>query len=104
MAKFPFSDLHSFKDYVIFVQSYLPDSFPYRDGAGTEEQWSLDLAFRGLREGVALARTEYGPRHVFTQCERLIAEAYEEYLNGRDREGFFKLEEINKLLKQVRSQ
>jgi hypothetical protein len=28
MTKFPFSDLHSFKDCVIYVQTYLPDRFP----------------------------------------------------------------------------
>lgn len=104
MAEFPFTDLHSFKDYVIFVQSYLPDCFPYRDGAGPDEQWSLELAFRGLQEGLMLARTESGARQKFEKCEQLVAEAYNEYSNGRDREGFFKLEEVNKLLKQVPSQ
>lgn len=104
MAEFPFTDLHGFKDFVIFVQTYLPDRFPYRDGAGPEEQWSLELAFRGLREGLTFARMESGARQIYEKCEKLVAEAYVEYSNGRDREGFCKLEEVNKLLKQVRTQ
>ena len=45
MAKFPFTDLHSFKDYVGFVQLCAPNRFPRRDGVSAEEQWTLDLAF-----------------------------------------------------------
>jgi hypothetical protein len=73
MAKFPFTDLHSFKDYVIYAQTYLPDRFPHREGAGPNEQWSLDLAFRGLREGLALAKDEKGPRQELLDCEKLVA-------------------------------
>jgi hypothetical protein len=32
MADFPFSDLHSFKDYIGFVQLCAPDRFPRREG------------------------------------------------------------------------
>jgi hypothetical protein len=104
MAKFAFTDLHSFKDYVIYVQTYLPDRFPHREGAGPDEQWSLDLAFRGLREGLALAEEEKGPKQELSACQKLVAQAYEEYRAGHDREGFFKLEEVNNLLKKVPSQ
>lgn len=104
MAKFPFTDLHSFKDYVIYVQTYLPDRFPHREGAGPNEQWSLDLAFRGLREGLALAEKEKGLRQEILDCERLVDQALEKYQTGHDREGFFKLEEVNKLLNKVPSQ
>lgn len=31
-AKFPFNDLHSFKDYVGFVRMCAPELFPYREG------------------------------------------------------------------------
>jgi hypothetical protein len=104
MAKFPFTDLHGFKDYVIYVQTYLPDSFPPRQAVGPEDQWTLDLAFRGLREGLALAVKEKGDKPVFHDCERLVEDAYEQYRAGNRREGFFKLEEVNKLLKKVPSQ
>lgn len=104
MAKFPFNDLHSFKDFVVFVRMCAPHLFPIREGVGPDEQWSLDLAFRGLREGLALAVEEKGDKPVFHECERLIEEAYLEYRADNRREGFFKLEEVNKLLKKVPSQ
>jgi hypothetical protein len=103
-GKFPFTDLHSFKDYVIYVQTYLPDDFRPREGVGPDEQWSMELAFRGLREGLKLAAQEKGPGQVFTDCEQLVEDAYLEYLAGRKRAGFFKLEEVNKLLRRVPTQ
>ena len=104
LAKFPFTDLHGFKDYVIYVQTYLPDRFPPRQAVGPEDQWTLELAFRGLREGLALAVAEKGDKPVFKECGRLVEEAHEQYRTGHQREGFFKLEEVNKLLKMVPSQ
>ena len=104
MAKFGFSDLHSFKDYVVFVRMCAPDQFPTREGLPAEDQWTLDLAFRGLREGLALVINEKGEKPVFRDCGRLVEEAYEQYRAGNKREGFFKLEEVNKLLKKVPSQ
>jgi hypothetical protein len=101
---FGFSDLHSFKDYVVFVQSYLPDEFPPRDCAGPDEQWTLDLAFDGLRLGLRMAVEEKGERDEFTQGESLVEEAYAAYRDGRKRDGFFKLEELQTLLKEVPSQ
>ena len=104
MAKFPFSDLHSFKDYVGFARICATDLFPVREGVGPEYQWTLDLAFRGLREGLALAIEEKGDKPVFHECERLVDDAYSEYRAGNKREGFFKLDEVSKLLKKVASQ
>jgi hypothetical protein len=103
-AKFPFNDLHSFKDYVVFVRMCAPNYFPSREGLGEEAQWSLDLAFRGLHEGLELARREKGDRPLFHECNRLVDEAYREYKAGNRREGFVKLEEVNRLLKTVPSQ
>jgi len=77
MAKFPFSDLHSFKDYVIYVQTYLPDRFPPRAAVSPEDQWSLDLAFQGLRFGLDLAEQEKGDLAVFSECRKLVGEAYD---------------------------
>lgn len=101
MAKFPFNDLHSFKDYVGFVKLCAPDMFPTRDGVGPEDQWNVDLAFNGLREGLVLATTEKGPRPVFQECELLIDEAYKEYASGHTKEGYLKLDEVYKRLKGI---
>ena len=102
-AAFPFSDLHSFKDYVVFVQTYLPDRFRPREGADVANQWTLDLAFEGLRLGLCLAVKEKGERDELRRGGSLIEEAYAAYRAGLDRDGFFKLEELQKLLKKVPS-
>lgn len=104
MASFPFSDLHSFKDYVGFVAMCAPDSFPPREGVLPSEQWSLDLAFAGLREGLILAEQEKGPRPVFATCRQLFDAAYQEYLEGNVKAGFTQLAEAKKLLRKVPSQ
>jgi hypothetical protein len=101
MAKFHFKDLHGFKDYLVFVQTYSPDRYPPREGAGPDEQWSLDLAFRGLREGLKIAVAEKGPKPVFAECEKLVDEAYDAYRAGLMRDGFFKLEEVISRLRKV---
>ena len=102
-AKFPFSDLHSFKDYVGFVKICDPDRFRPREGVGPADQWTLDLAFEGLRLGLRMAVEEKGERDEFTQGKLLVDDAYTAYRDGRMRDGFFKLEELQKLLKNVPS-
>jgi len=103
MAEFPFNDFHSFKDYIVFAQTYLPDRFRVREGLGNKEQWTLELAFEGLRYGLSLAVKEKGERLVFEECRRLVEKAYAHYREGRNREGFFTLEEVIKLLRKVSS-
>jgi hypothetical protein len=103
MAKFPFTDLHSFKDYVGFVQLCAPNRFPKRDGVSAEEQWTLDLAFEGLRLGLELATQEKGQLPVFAECVQLIDGAYTHYSQGDRREAYFKLEAVQKLLKKIPS-
>jgi hypothetical protein len=44
-------------------------------GYRKEEQWSLPLAFEGLRLGLDMAVTEKGPLPVFADCRRLFEEA-----------------------------
>ena len=100
-TKFPFSDLQSFRDYVIFVQTYSPDGFHPREGVGPDEQWTLDLAFEGLRQGLNLAVKEKGKRPEFATCHALVEEAHDHYRVGRVREGFFALEKFHKLLRKV---
>ena len=98
-----FHDLHGFKDFVGFVKLCAPDSFPVRQGVGSDEQWTIDLAFEGLRAGLKMAIDEKGPKPVFDRCQKLVDEAYTHYHEGRIRDGFIKLEEMQKLLKKVPS-
>ncbi len=102
-AEFPFSDLHSFKDYVVFVQTYLPDRFRPREGVGPADQWTLDLAFDGLRLGLRLVIDEKGEPDEFTRGQSLVEDANAAYRDGRVRDGFFKLEELQKVLKRIPS-
>jgi hypothetical protein len=104
MAKFPFSDLHSFKDYVIYVQTYLPDQFPPRQAVGPDNQWTMPLAFEGLRLGLDMAVREKGERPEFVESRRLIEEAYDAYKSGDVRSGFMNLEQVQNLLNKVPSQ
>lgn len=104
MAKFPFNDLHSFKDYVTYVQTYLPDRFPSRIATGPEDQWTLALAFKGLRLGLDMAVREKGDRIQFVESQRLVEEAFDAYKSGDIRSGLKKLELVQKLLNKVPSQ
>ena len=104
MAKFPFSDLNSFKDYVIYVQTYLPERFPPRKAVGPEDQWTINLAFEGLRLGLSMAVREKGERPEFAESRRLIEEAYHAYESGDVRSGFMKLGRVEELLQKVPSQ
>jgi hypothetical protein len=100
-AAFPFSDFHSFKDYVGFVKLCAPDDFPSREGFGPADQWTLELAFEGLRLGLPMAVEENGQRAEFVESERLIEEAFAAYREGRLPDAFFNLEELQKLLNNV---
>ncbi|HTW93402.1 MAG TPA: hypothetical protein VMD30_01325 [Tepidisphaeraceae bacterium] len=103
MVKFPFTDLHSFKDYIVFVQVGLPNRFPLRERLGPDEQWTPDLAFEGLRYGLRLAMEKEGENAVFLKCQELVEEAYKLYGSEDVRGGFFKLEEVQKLLATIPS-
>lgn len=91
--KFPFNDLRSFKDFVVFVRMCAPDGFPTREGVSADEQWTLELAFLGLDKGLA-----YVPQKCLLRAKELIDEAHEHYLAGRISEGFAALAEVRKLL------
>jgi hypothetical protein len=104
MAAFPFNDLHSFKDYVGFVRMCAPDDFPDREWLPADEQWTLDLAFQGLREGHALAVKEKGPRPEFDEFQKLVDEAYGFYRSGNMKDGFRTLDKAQKILKGIRTQ
>ena len=103
MAKFPFTDLHSFKDYVGFVRICAPDLFPRREGLSEAEQWSLDLAFEGLRHGLTLLDREKGGHHIAVECRTLIEAAYAEYCDGQLKPAFLKLADVQKLLRKIPS-
>ena len=103
MTKFPFNDLHSFKDFVVFVRMCAPERFPPREGVPAEDQWTLDLAFQGLRAGLSVAIAEKGPRAEFDEFSKLVDGAYIHYKAGQVKEGFMALEQANKTLKRVRT-
>lgn len=96
--EFPFNDLSSFRDYVAFAQTYLPDRFRPRDGAGPDAQWNLELAFEGLRAGLPLVAKERGRSFDSERAHAVIVEAYGHYAANRQREGFEALETLRKLL------
>lgn len=99
-----FYDLQSFKDYVVLVYSCAPDMFPAEDWRAPEDQMNLDRAFVGLRYGLNLAAKEKGDSSVIAKCSEFVDEAYAEYLAGREFKGQRKLEEVEKLLKNLLSQ
>jgi hypothetical protein len=102
MNDFPFSDLHSFKDYVAFVRMCAPDYFPLREGAGP--QWSLDLAFDGLRYGLDLSERNGAKASVIAQCRPLLEQALGCYRANNRPEGFRVMQEMERLLKRLPSQ
>jgi hypothetical protein len=102
--QYGFSDLHSFKDYVGWVKLCAPDEFPIEEWAGPADQMTLDLAFEGLRLGLKMAAEEKGERAEFIRGRALVEEAYAAYRDGNVRDGFLKLEELQKLLRKVPSQ
>lgn len=99
-----FTDLHSFKDYVVYVLSCAPDMFPPEDWRGPEEQMNLDRAFVGLRYGLELTAREKGDSPLLAKCRELVEEAYGLYRVGQDHAGQLKLEEMDKLLMTLPSQ
>lgn len=100
MAKFPFNDLHSFKDYVGFVRMCAPEDFPEREGCDEGDQWSLHLAFRGLRDGLYYISTN---QPLFDECSSLIEKSYQSYLSGDSNAGFTFLDEMYRKIKRIRS-
>jgi hypothetical protein len=80
-----------------------PNQFPVREGVRPEDQWTLELAFRGLREGLLLAIEEKGQREEFDQCEKLVDEAYVHYQDGRRKDGFMLLDQMHKILRKIRT-
>ena len=101
---FPFNDLHSFKDYVTFVGMCAPDRFPFREGRPAEEQWTLDLAYKGLEVGLNHSIQEKGNRPQFQRVRQLFDEAHRHYRMGDRVSGAKVLEEARKLLREVPSQ
>jgi len=103
-TNFGFHDLHSFKDFVGFVRLCAPDEFPVHDWLKPEEQWTLDMAFDGLRHGLAITAQEKGELPMLETCRALVEKAYAHYKQGQVREGFFTLKEMESLLKKLPSQ
>lgn len=103
MTTFPFDDLHGFKDFVVFVRMCAPDNFPDRDGALASEPWTLELAFQGLRKGIADAISEKGERDEFSESSELIEEAYRCYDSGDKPGGFRALDDVRRILRRIKT-
>jgi len=94
MAQYPFNDASSFGDFVVFAQTYLPDRFRPREGAGPDQQWNLERAFDGLRHGLAIVAQERGARFNLQRARSTLEEAYGHYAAKRERDGFEALEKL----------
>jgi hypothetical protein len=103
-SKFPFDDLHAFKDFIVFVRMCAPDSFPLREGVPQSEQWTLDLAFEGLSAGLAMARKQGASASVILECQTLFRQALEHYHGGRKRDGFEAVEKASRAFRKIRTQ
>src|SRR5690348_12326245 len=90
-SSFGFTDLHSFKDDVVYVLCCAPGVFPPEDWRSPEEQMNLERAFVGLRYGLDLTEQEKGASGLVTQCRALVEQAYAAYRAGDDMEGQRKL-------------
>lgn len=102
-TRFPFNDLHSFKDYVGFVALCAPDLFPVREGVSAEDQWTLELAFKGLRAGLDLSIREKGNRPQFERARQLFDAALASYCTSDVHGGYRSLDEAKKLLGEIRT-
>jgi len=102
-ASFPFSDLHSFKDYVGFVKICAPDLFPDREGVSASDQWSLDLAFEGLNLGLELAAHEGAKVSALAECRELFTTAYTQYVSGNKKDGFEAMAAAQRILRKLPS-
>lgn len=103
LGYFGFSDLHSFKDYVVYVLSCAPELFPAEDWLKAEEQMNLDRAFVGLELGFQLIAQEGVEPEIITQCRRLTAESCELYKLGQELDGQRCLEQVEEILKKIPS-
>lgn len=70
-SSFGFSDLHGFKDFVVFVLSCAPDLFPEEDWLPANQQMNLERAFIGLRFGLDIIRKEVGESPLLERCRQL---------------------------------
>jgi hypothetical protein len=102
-SEFPFSDLHSFKDFIVFVRMCAPDEFPAREGVPPSEQWSLELAFEGLNAGLDMAREQKASPRVIADCQALFDLALSHYRAGDRREGFQTLDKAHRAFGKVRA-
>lgn len=98
---FGFSDLHGFKDYVVYVMAYAPNNFPHEDWREHNAQMTLERAFSGLRYGLSLPTHSPHWLSTVSKCRELVDRAYNEYLSGNTRAGQTLLEQVERLLNTV---
>jgi hypothetical protein len=95
-----FTDLHSFKDYVVYVAACAPDLFPEQDPAPRD---TLESAFEGLHYGLMLSESQGANSAVIAKCRELMQTALHHYRAGREREGMLAMEEMSKTIKRLPS-
>ena len=72
---FGFTDLHGFKDFVVYVFLCAPDNFPDDEWRRPDQKMNLERAFVGLRYGLELTAKEKGNSLLVKKCETLVEES-----------------------------
>jgi hypothetical protein len=101
MQKWHFTDLHSFKDFVVFVQLCAPDNFPPREGVPHSEQWTLALAQEALEHGLRIAASEGVNESVLSECKGHFDKAFGYYRAANLHDGFKSMESALRILLRV---
>lgn len=94
--RFPFDDLDSFIAFVVFVRISAPNIFPPLVTRGPDGQWTLALAFEGLRTGLKMVEEQIGSN--LADCAYFIDEAEKSYCAGDPSAGRVYLQNLLKRL------
>ena len=73
---------------------HAPDEFPEEDFLEPEEQLTLDMAFKELHVGVNLLSAKRVSEARRNELRKLLQQAHDKYLEGRDVEAAYILQEL----------
>lgn len=68
-------------NHIAYVAACAPDGFPIEDFLPADQQMNLDIAFSQLRDGVAVAYSDFHPERM-AQLYSLLDRALAAYLSG----------------------
>jgi exonuclease VII small subunit len=71
-------------NHIAYVLAYAPDKFPYRDFLSDEDQMTLELAFKQLREGVMIAYPEDSFASKRDELNEILDRSLEMFRNGNE--------------------